>query len=421
MRHQIPTDPNSDARFREKVSAIISELCDGLGCVDARFVEEAVYGIAQSGSVRLTAISHVLKEDIPIHATHKRLSRNLGHKAVGEVLLSNLLARGVEQLKDDSLLVLNTMEVEKKYAEKMAFLGEIDNKGQRKGYEMCEILAAGNLSQADRTVETLVDGEKIIADIASQRDFVPVTQTLWSRSAPEFEGVNQQILNLVGQIREQSGSNGIVVCNREQDDRQLLQTWAESAPDRFIVRQQMGSQLQYRNSTKSVEELIESCATPYGATVFAYGNHNPHEENGYFVHFGFIPVRLPEAPDRQLNLVVFKGLDGPIALLTTEPMRRNRAVIQDVLEAYFKAWSVRVTSRFMKQDYQFADVRVLTYDRLKNMAALLSVLTFMDTLWPGGEATVKGVRFERRKGAHDLPVYHIHQRRKNALRKIAEL
>jgi hypothetical protein len=55
------------------------------------------------------------------------------------------------------------------------------------------------------------------------------------------------------------------------------------------------------------------------------------------------------------------------------------------------------------------------------MAALLSVLTFMDTLWPGGEATVKGVRFERRKGAHDLPVYHIHQRRKNALRKIAEL
>jgi hypothetical protein len=110
MRHQIPTDSNSDARFREKVSAIISELCDGLGRVDARFVEESVYGIAQSGSVRLTAISHVLKEDIPIHATHKRLSRNLGHKAVGEVLLSNLLARGVEQLKDDSLLVLNTMD-----------------------------------------------------------------------------------------------------------------------------------------------------------------------------------------------------------------------------------------------------------------------------------------------------------------------
>ena len=286
---------------------------------------------------------------------------------------------------------------------------------------ICEILAVGNLSPADWEVETLVDGEKTIADLARQRDFVPVTQTLWSRNAPEFEGVNQQILNLVGQVRTQSGSNGIVVCNRNQDDRLLLQTWAKSTLDRFIVGQQMGSQLQYRNGTKSVEELIERCATPYGATVFAYGNHKPHEETGYFVHFGFIPVRLPEAPDRQLNLVVLKGLGAPIALLTTEPMRRNRGVIQDVIEAYFKAWSVRVTSRFMKEDYQFEDVRVLTYGRLKNMAALLSVLTFMDTLWPGGKATVKGVRFERRKGAHDLPVYHIHQRRKNALRKIAEL
>jgi hypothetical protein len=155
--------------------------------------------------------------------------------------------------------------------------------------------------------------------------------------------------------------------------------------------------------------------------VFSIGDNNPHEESGHFVHFGFMPVRLPEAPDRQLNLVVLKGLDAPIALLTTEPMRRNRGVIQDVLEAYFKAWSIRATSRFMKQDYNFGDVRVLTYGRLKNMAALGTVLTFMDTLWPGGKATVKGIRFERRKGARDLPVYHIHQRRKNELRKIAEV
>ena len=420
MRHQILTETYTDARLREKVSAIISELCDGLGRVDARFVKEAVFGIAQSGSVRLTAISHALKEDIPIHATHKRLSRNLGHGAVGEVLLRNLLARGVEQLNDDSLLVLNTMEVEKKYAEKMAFLGEIDSKGERKGYEMCEILATGNLLQVDRKVKTVVGGEKILADVCNERDFVPVTQMLWSRNAPEFEGVNQQILNLVREVRAQSGSNGIVVCNRNQDDRLLLQTWAESTLDRFIVRLQMDSQLQYRNGTKSVAELIERSTTPYGGTVFSIGDNNPHEESGHFVHFGFMPVRLPEAPDRQLNLVVLKGLDAPIALLTTEPMRRNRGVIQDVLEAYFKAWSIRATSRFMKQDYNFGDVRVLTYGRLKNMAALGTVLTFMDTLWPGGKATVKGIRFERRKGARDLPVYHIHQRRKNALRKIAE-
>lgn len=404
MRHQLPV-PNPEVMFREKVSAIIGGLCNGLGRVDARFVEEAVYGIAQSGSVRLTAISHALKESVPIHATHKRLSRNLGHKAVGEVLLSNILARGIEQLRDDSLLILNIMEVEKKYAEKMAFLGEIDNQGQRKGYEICEILGTSGLLEEDLT---------------TQRDFVPLTQILWSRSAPEFESVNQQILSLVAKIREKSGSRGIVVSSREHDDRQLLQSWAESEPDRFIVRQRMGSQLQYRNGTKTVGELIDNCATPYGSTVFIFGDPEPNVEVGYFVHFGFLPVRLPEVPDRQLNLVVVKGLNEPIAVLTTEPMRRNRNVIQGILDAYFKAWSVRITSRFMKEDYQFEDVRVLTYDRLKNMAALLSVLTYMDTLWPGGSVTVKGIRFERREGAQDLPVFHHHQRQKDALKQASD-
>jgi len=58
-------------------------------------------------------------------------------------------------------------------------------------------------------------------------------------------------------------------------------------------------------------------------------------------------------------------------ILTTEPMRRNRKVLWWVLEAYLTRWRVEDTIRFIKQSYDFEDVRVLTYQRLKNMAALV--------------------------------------------------
>ena len=87
-------------------------------------------------------------------------------------------------------------------------------------------------------------------------------------------------------------------------------------------------------------------------------------------------------------------------------MRRNRAVLQNILAAHFRAWQVKMTSRYMKTDYQFNDVRVLTYGRLKNVAILLLATTYFDTLWPGGGATNKGVSFARRNGERDLLLWH---------------
>jgi hypothetical protein len=58
-------------------------------------------------------------------------------------------------------------------------------------------------------------------------------------------------------------------------------------------------------------------------------------------------------------------------LLTTQPMRRNRDVVWWVVEAYLTRWRVEDTIRFIKQSYNLEDIRVMTYQRLKNMAALV--------------------------------------------------
>ncbi len=59
--------------------------------------------------------------------------------------------------------------------------------------------------------------------------------------------------------------------------------------------------------------LAGSCNTPYGATII---KEKKGEEKTYSIEFGFLPVRLPEWPDRSLWLVVVKGLGkAPLMLL----------------------------------------------------------------------------------------------------------
>ena len=70
-------------------------------------------------------------------------------------------------------------------------------------------------------------------------------------------------------------------------------------------------------------------------------------------------------------------------ILTTEPMRRNRKVLWWVVEAYLTRWRVEDTIRFIKQSYDFEDVRVLTYQRLKNMAVMVLAASYFAAVWLG--------------------------------------
>ena len=72
----------------------MGELCKGMGSVASRFVEEVVFGLSCSGSVRLIEIGRALEEKIPLHATHKRLSRYFADKSLEHNIGRNVLKLG---------------------------------------------------------------------------------------------------------------------------------------------------------------------------------------------------------------------------------------------------------------------------------------------------------------------------------------
>jgi hypothetical protein len=101
------------------------------------------------------------------------------------------------------------------------------------------------------------------------------------------------------------------------------------------------------------------------------------KEQVFPLSYGFRAVRLPEYPEVPLWLVVVKGLgEMPLMLLTSLPMRRNRRLLWWVVSAYLTRWRVEETIRFGKQSYQVEDIRVLTYERLRNLIVLVMAAMF---------------------------------------------
>lgn len=63
-------------------------------------------------------------------------------------------------------------------------------------------------------------------------------------------------------------------------------------------------------------------------------------------------------------------------LLTTMSIKRSRKTVWKVVESYLTRWRVEETIRFIKQSYQLEDIRLLTYERLRNMATLVMTTAY---------------------------------------------
>ncbi len=64
---------------------------------------------------------------------------------------------------------------------------------------------------------------------------------------------------------------------------------------------------------------------------------------------------------------------------------RNSRNSKWALDAYLTRWRIEDTIRFIKQGYDFEDVRVLTYQRLKNMATLFLATSYFSMVWLGAK------------------------------------
>ena len=124
-------------RFTDRLCA--DSLAKPLGKVDRKFVQSMLKGISVSRSLNLTEIARGLEENISLHATHKRLSRNLYDEALVENISERLLRLGSERVGPNTRLIVHVSELQKKFARKIEFLPTAEENSEA-GFKVCEIV-----------------------------------------------------------------------------------------------------------------------------------------------------------------------------------------------------------------------------------------------------------------------------------------
>lgn len=316
-----------------------------------RFTAEALWGIVSRQSVHLSEIARSLGEDIALIKTENRLSRQAARPRLDEALTRLVIETGAERVGEDTLLVIDLSDIAKPHAKKMEHLARVHDGSEG------EIANGYWLGQ-------------VIGVECGGHEITPLVNRLWSHEAPGFVSENEKILACIDAVREATGDNGLWVMDRGGDRIRLFDALLERQA-RFLMRLVGNRHLVFRGRAQAAEQIARGCPLPFAETV---RRQNPDgTEKILTIEFGFRRVRLP-GREADLSLLVVRGFgEKPLMVLTTLALRRSRQSLWWAVEAYLTRWRIEDTLRFAKQTYQVEDVRVLRYQGLKNLMALVLV------------------------------------------------
>jgi len=355
-------------KLKEQIHLFSGKLSIGLPKVAGRFMQEAIFGIQARQSLRLSEWGRSLHEEIPLIKTINRLSRQLNRPGLWGSVTTRVLRLAKDKISDESLLIIDISDISKSYASKMEYLSHV----------------------RDGSKDELADGYwnmQVIAGEAGRSEVIPLYHRLYSNVAPDFESENFEIIKAVQRVVRGVGDRGTWVIDRGGDRGQLYEFFLNRSLS-FLIRLRGDRHLVYRGRKIPARELASQCSLPYREVLV---REDSHGEKSYDIAFGFCPVQLP-AMAMPLSLVVVSGFGAePMMLLTNVALRKNRAVLYRMVEAYHTRWKIEETIRFIKQSYQLEDVRVLTYRRLQNMMALVLAAAYFTMAYLGRRAKVKAI------------------------------
>jgi hypothetical protein len=355
-------DSKLRSRLKAQLTKFTLELGQGLSRPHQKFVGQMLYGIQASQDVKLSNIARSLQEEIPLIKTEDRLSRNLKAKQLETELTAQLAQMASLRIQANTVLCLDLSDVRKEYAKKMEHLAMVRDGStgeMHSGYWLCDITAAE------------VNGSEI----------VPVYQKLYSAEAKDFHSENTEVLAGVDLVRAHTQSRGIWAVDRGGDRKKLLEPLLDRK-ERFVIRS-TGKRLviNRRNLKCSVAELGAKCRLRHRARIIKIQDG---QEKIYELRYGVESLRLVGRQE-QMHLVVVYGFGEQPLLLLTNVLGRagDSQSLWWIVQIYLMRWKIEETFRFIKQSYNLEDIRVMKYQRLKNLVVLVTAAAYFAATFLG--------------------------------------
>jgi len=361
-------DSKIRSRLKAQLTKFCAELCAGLSRPLEKFACQMLFGIQASQDVKLSNIARSLKEEIPLIETEKRLSRNLKAEDLENELTPQLVSMASQRVRPNTVLALDLSDIRKEYAQKMEYLATVrdGSSGElHQGYWLCDVTAAE------------VNGSEI----------VPLYQKLYSAEAKDFRSENDEVLAAVDLIRGHTQGRGIWVIDRGGDRKKLLEPLLDRA-ERFVIRSTgKRSVIDRRNLCGTVAEVAGRCRLTHKARIVKIQDG---QEKVYELRYGTLPVQLPGRSEK-LWLVVIAGFgEEPLMLLTNVPVvARDSQSVWWIVQVYLTRWKIEETFRFIKQSYNLEDIRVMKYQRLKNLVVLVTAAAYFAATFLGQQMKLR--------------------------------
>ena len=355
------------SRLKAQLTKFTAQLSEGLSKPLRAFVGQMLLGIQASQDVKLSHIARSLEEEIPLIKTEDRLSRNLKAKALESHLSERLVSLGSRRIEANTVLCLDLSDVRKEYAQKMEYLDQVwdGSEGEvHRGYWLLSVTGAG------------VEGSEI----------TPLYQKLFSARAKDFVSENAEILEGVDRIRSHTQGRGIWAIDRGGDRKKLLEPLLERG-ERFVIRSTGQRSVINRQRRKvTVHHLGACCRLRYQARVIKIEDG---QEKVVELRFGAEPVRLPGREEKLLLIVVAGFGQEPMLLLTNLRAVRDSPSLWWIVRIYLTRWKIEETFRFVKQSYHLEDLRVVRYQRLKNLVWLVTAAAYFAATFLGQKLKLK--------------------------------
>ncbi|WP_141638859.1 hypothetical protein [Anaerophaga thermohalophila] len=358
-------------RFKMQCNKFSGTITKELGVIKKRLVKEMIFGIQASKDVKLSNISRSLKEDIPLIKTEDRLSRNLASEDLSEQLNKEIMRLASGKIDDTMVIAIDPGDIMKPYAKEMEKLCNIyDGSSGRaaRGYHLCQVTAA---------------------NLAHDR-IVPLYCEAYSSEDSTYPGRSEKIIEIVQKVKSNIGSNGTWAIDREGDDIDIIRGFTSEELD-FVVRLKMNRYLHFAgniNRQVKAERIQHHVATPYKAHI--YITKDGKEE---FIHlqFGAVKVALPEYPDIWYTLVIVKGFGKhPMLLLTNKEVNlQNNKQLWQIVDIYLTRWKCDECYRYIKQSYNLEDIRVLSYNSIRNITVLVHCIAYFTSIYIGMSLKLK--------------------------------
>lgn len=365
---RIKQDLTPDRFARHLCSA---ELGSPVGRVDFKFVRDMLVGINRTGSVNLTAIAKGLNEDIRLHATHKRLSRNLDNSELANSLSDRLLKLGASRVQANTRLIVHLYEINKKYARKVEYLSDAGQDAGA-GFKVCEVLASEPDSET----------------------YTPLVAKVWSEKVPGFVSDIEEVRKVLHRVVQATGGKGMLYFDDKIMNGEFLMPLLEDPKFNYIAMiADSNPDVLYRNEIRPLQSLLDGIETPYGRTMFKLvPGYAPgfakNTDIDIFMHAGAQAIKLQHS-NRNLRLIALKAKNrfvGEVAtpLITTETNLRSRKALMGLVESFLSQHDVISAHQTLRSSFDPASFRVLTYCRLQLLMTLLQSVIYYEVATMSG-------------------------------------